>query len=527
MLAAYLAAGIAVTWPRVATGPGRVPAVRDISSYVWALWWVAHQAVHLANPWFTGSMAAPVGIQLGYDTTMPLLGVLLAPVTLTAGPAAAFWLITIVLPGLLCYVMYLTARLWLGPARRDRGRGAVRPGRHARLAGLVPSEHRGRDAHCARGAGRGGPAAAFRAPPRRGAARRGARRLGADQPGDRAAGRGDRRGGADRSGGHWLAGRTWPPSGQARRGGPGRGGGSGGGQPAADRDGPAGPVRRRVRPAGRAGRHLSPVRGAAARPVRAVTAAGQRGAVLAGVRLSLPAGRRGRPGLRAGADAGRAGRADPVGSPRRPRAVAAQYRVAAGRRVAGQCGAGPGPDPAPGHPHVRSAGPGLARRPGLAGHAVHLAGPGARAIRVPRGGPAGPGRAGRRRAAGRLHRRPAGPRRARAPGRPAGQRAAGRCGRACLGRGAGNGLVRVPAPDDDPRRLPGPGPADRGRLLQLGGGGHPVRAARRYPAVRVRGQRAVPAHGHRGRPPAGDLVHLVGAPGTPPRASGRTRSTPG
>ena len=114
VLAAYLAAGIAVTWPRVATGPGRVPAVRDISSYVWALWWVAHQAIHLANPWFTGSMAAPVGIQLGYDTTMPLLGVLLAPVTLTAGPAAAFWLITIVLPGLLCYVMYLTARLWLG-----------------------------------------------------------------------------------------------------------------------------------------------------------------------------------------------------------------------------------------------------------------------------------------------------------------------------------------------------------------------------------------------------------------------------
>ena len=50
VLAAYLAAGIAVTWPRVATGPGRVPAVRDISSYVWALWWVAHQAVHLANP---------------------------------------------------------------------------------------------------------------------------------------------------------------------------------------------------------------------------------------------------------------------------------------------------------------------------------------------------------------------------------------------------------------------------------------------------------------------------------------------
>jgi hypothetical protein len=129
VLAAYLAAGIAVTWPRVATGPGRVPAVRDISSYVWDLWWVAHQAIHLANPWFTGSMAAPVGIQLGYDTTMPLLGVLLAPVTLTAGPAAAFWLITILLPGLACYVMYRVALLWLGQV------GALAAGA---LYGLAP-----------------------------------------------------------------------------------------------------------------------------------------------------------------------------------------------------------------------------------------------------------------------------------------------------------------------------------------------------------------------------------------------------
>jgi hypothetical protein len=131
VLAAYLAAGIAVTWPRVLTGPGRVPTVRDIGSYVWALWWVAHQAVHLANPFFTGSMAAPVGIQLGYNTTMPLLGVLLAPVTLTAGPAAAFWLITIVLPGLICYVMYLTARLWLGQA------GAITAGALYGLAAMV------------------------------------------------------------------------------------------------------------------------------------------------------------------------------------------------------------------------------------------------------------------------------------------------------------------------------------------------------------------------------------------------------
>ena len=80
---------------------------------MWDLWWTAHQIVHLGNPWFTDHMAAPVGIQLGFDTTMPLAGLIMTPVTLIFGPSAAFSLLTIVLPGLLCYVMYRAARLWL------------------------------------------------------------------------------------------------------------------------------------------------------------------------------------------------------------------------------------------------------------------------------------------------------------------------------------------------------------------------------------------------------------------------------
>ena len=93
-----------------------MPAVPDVGSYVWDLWWVAHQAAHLGNPWFTNLMAAPAGIQLGYDTTMPLAGLVMAPVTLASGPAASFFLLTVAMPGLLCYVMYRAARLWLRPA---------------------------------------------------------------------------------------------------------------------------------------------------------------------------------------------------------------------------------------------------------------------------------------------------------------------------------------------------------------------------------------------------------------------------
>ncbi len=113
LLACYLAAGIAVTWPRTAYLTGRLPAIGDVASYEWDLWWVAHQVSHLGNPWFTGHLAAPVGIQLGFDTTMPLIGLILTPVTLAFGPAAALALLTALTPGLACYALYRAARLWL------------------------------------------------------------------------------------------------------------------------------------------------------------------------------------------------------------------------------------------------------------------------------------------------------------------------------------------------------------------------------------------------------------------------------
>jgi 4-amino-4-deoxy-L-arabinose transferase-like glycosyltransferase len=114
LLVVYLAAGIALTWPR-ATYLSRhlLPETRDVSGYVWDLWWTAHQVVHLGSPWFTNHMAAPVGIQLGFDTTMPLAGLIMTPVTLAFGPSASFDVLTILVPGLTCYLMYRAARLWL------------------------------------------------------------------------------------------------------------------------------------------------------------------------------------------------------------------------------------------------------------------------------------------------------------------------------------------------------------------------------------------------------------------------------
>ncbi len=132
VLAAFLAAGVAATWPLATYITGRLPATRDAGIYVWDLWWVAHQLIHLHNPWSTTYMAAPVGLQLAYHTLVPLLGVVMLPVTLAFGPSAAYNLLLIVLPGLSCYAMYRVARLWL-PTRT----GAIAAGAFFGLSGML------------------------------------------------------------------------------------------------------------------------------------------------------------------------------------------------------------------------------------------------------------------------------------------------------------------------------------------------------------------------------------------------------
>jgi 4-amino-4-deoxy-L-arabinose transferase-like glycosyltransferase len=113
LLLCYLAAGVAVTWPRATYLAGRLPSSRDSASYVWGFWWMARQVSHLGNPWFTNHMAAPIGVSLGYHSLMALPGLIFTPVTLLFGPSASYNLLVILVPGLSSYAMYRAARLWL------------------------------------------------------------------------------------------------------------------------------------------------------------------------------------------------------------------------------------------------------------------------------------------------------------------------------------------------------------------------------------------------------------------------------
>lgn len=135
LLMVFLAAGVVATWPRASYITGRLPLDNDQLQYVWSFWWVARQITHLGNPWFTSYLAAPVGVQLGYDTLMPLLGAVMTPVTLLFGPAVSYNLLTILAPGLAAYAMYRAARLWL-PSRT----GAIAAGAFFGLSGMLTSQ---------------------------------------------------------------------------------------------------------------------------------------------------------------------------------------------------------------------------------------------------------------------------------------------------------------------------------------------------------------------------------------------------
>ena len=113
VLACFIAAGVAVSWPRATYLAGKLPATRDAGAYVWGFWWVAHQVEHLGSPWFTTAIAAPVGAQLGLHALMPLPDLVMMPVTVLFGPSVSYNLLSALMPGLFCYAMYRAARLWL------------------------------------------------------------------------------------------------------------------------------------------------------------------------------------------------------------------------------------------------------------------------------------------------------------------------------------------------------------------------------------------------------------------------------
>jgi len=86
----------------------------DPDLFVWVLGWWPHAITHGLNPLFSSLVSAPSGQPLGWVTTIPPLGILAAPLTLTAGPIVSFSLLTALGPPVAAWGAFVLCRRLTG-----------------------------------------------------------------------------------------------------------------------------------------------------------------------------------------------------------------------------------------------------------------------------------------------------------------------------------------------------------------------------------------------------------------------------
>jgi hypothetical protein len=89
----------------------------DPMSFVWFIYWWPFAIQHHLNPFFTDYVWHPQGINLAWTTSIPIVSLILWPVTVTAGPILAFNIATLMAPALAAWTAFLFAnylsRRWL------------------------------------------------------------------------------------------------------------------------------------------------------------------------------------------------------------------------------------------------------------------------------------------------------------------------------------------------------------------------------------------------------------------------------
>ncbi|MCL5048846.1 MAG: hypothetical protein M1374_08765 [Firmicutes bacterium] len=85
----------------------------DIVEQSWFLAWTPHAILNGINPFFTHALNYPYGANLASNTTMPLLGILSAPITLILGPISSFNLLIRLAFALSATSMFLVLRRYV------------------------------------------------------------------------------------------------------------------------------------------------------------------------------------------------------------------------------------------------------------------------------------------------------------------------------------------------------------------------------------------------------------------------------
>jgi hypothetical protein len=86
---------------------GRGP---DPANFNWFLVWWPYAIAHRINPFITHAVYAPRGLNLAWSTTIPLAGLLVAPITTIYGPVVAYNLLSIASPALAAWTAFILCR---------------------------------------------------------------------------------------------------------------------------------------------------------------------------------------------------------------------------------------------------------------------------------------------------------------------------------------------------------------------------------------------------------------------------------
>jgi hypothetical protein len=92
--------------------PGRtvIASETDPNIFIWSFAWWPHALLHGQNPIFTHAIWAPYGYDLSWATAIPGLAIVLAPVTLLAGPVVSYNVAAVLLPALAAWTAFLLCR---------------------------------------------------------------------------------------------------------------------------------------------------------------------------------------------------------------------------------------------------------------------------------------------------------------------------------------------------------------------------------------------------------------------------------
>lgn len=96
----------------------------DVQTFLWGLRWWPHALEHGLNPLVTRLVWPPGGVDVLWTTTVPLLSILMAPITLTLGVAASWNILCILAPALSAWTTWLLCRQ-LGAQRQPAALGGA------------------------------------------------------------------------------------------------------------------------------------------------------------------------------------------------------------------------------------------------------------------------------------------------------------------------------------------------------------------------------------------------------------------